>query len=282
MNANLDALEAILAEKGWLVFALPDPSAIFETRDFLLAKLRGTLPALKRLDEYHHCVADDERHFSLMFDLANAYWESDLSRSIITRNLPLFRRLISPDLIIQSAPYLRCVRPAVPTDAAPLHRDTYYGASPYEVSVVIPFTEMEASQALRVISGSHVAPDSDYPYSQTVRPDVEIRSAKHQLGYPYAPRLLDPALVDQAKPVPVRVGEVLMFPLQLVHGGGVNTGERTRFSTDIRLANSLAPVDWSRGVRERYFVPLCTSAITRSARAFLAANAEVSAESPAV
>jgi ectoine hydroxylase-related dioxygenase (phytanoyl-CoA dioxygenase family) len=103
---------------------------------------------------------------------------------------------------------------------------------------------------------------------------VKLGSQKHQLGYPYAPRLLDPKLMDTAEPVPLKVGQVLMFPLQLVHGGGTNRSSRTRFSTDIRLANSLAPVEWSRGVRKNYFVPLCTSAVTRAAQTFLAANAE--------
>ncbi len=170
------------------------------------------------------------------------------------------------------------MRPGKAQDAAPLHRDTYYGASPFEVSVVVPFTEMEPGAAIRVISGSHTAPDSAYPYTQAVSPDVQIRSPKHELGYPYAPRLLAPALMDSAEPVPLSVGRALIFPLQLVHGGDTNTSQRTRFSTDIRLANSLAPVQWSRGVREEYFVPLCTSVVTRSAEAYLAANAGASRE----
>jgi hypothetical protein len=272
---NLDQMETTLADRGWLAIDLPDPSAIFATRDRLLEHLRKTLPALERLDDYHHHVTDDERHVAILHDLATFYWESELGRPIITRNLELFRRLIGPDLHVQPFPYLRAVRPGLTRDAAPLHRDTYYGASPFEVSVVVPFTEMEASAAIRVVSGSHLAPDSAYPYTQTVSPDVQVRSPKHELGYPYAPRLLDPALMDTAEPVPLKVGQVLIFPLQLVHGGGTNTSGRTRFSTDIRLANSLAPVEWSRGVRKEYFVPLCTSAITRSAQTFLAANAAV-------
>src|SRR4029078_2127052 len=99
---------------------------------------------------------------------------------------------------------------------------------------------------------------------QPFTPDVKLGSPKHELGYPYAPRLLDPKLMDKAEPVPLQVGQVLMFPLQLVHGGGTNRSSRTRFSSDIRLANSLAPVEWSRGVRKNYFVPLCNSALTRA------------------
>lgn len=276
-----EAMEATLAEQGWLALPLPDPSGIFAVRDFLLGELRKVLPTLARLDDYHELVTEDDRHVAIMFDLSRQYWASGLSREIIARNLAMFRQLIGPDLVIQPTPYLRSVRPSLNADAAPLHRDTYYGASPYEVSVVVPFTEMEANQALRVISGSHLAPDSAYPYTQTVSADVEIRSPKHQLGYPYAPRLLDPALMATATPVPLHVGEVLIFPLQLVHGGGVNTGTRTRFSSDIRLANLLAPVTWSRGVREDYFVPLCESPVTKSARAFLAANAPPPTDAPA-
>ena len=60
--------------------------------------------------------------------------------------------------------------------------------------------------------------------------------------------------------MPLEVGQALIFGLSLVHGGGINNGARTRFSTDIRVVNSLAPVTWSRGVHEDYFVPLCASA----------------------
>ena len=79
--------------------------------------------------------------------------------------------------------------------------------------------------------------------------------------------------VRKPQPVPLRVGQALLVGLSLVHGGGVNSSGSTRFSTDIRVANSLAPVTWSRGVHADYFVPLCSSPITRIARAYLAANA---------
>ena len=166
---------------------------------------------------------------------------------------------------MQNRPYLRAIRPGRTQDAAPIHRDTYYGASAYEVSVFVPFTDVTDASAMRVISGSHRAPDSDYPYDQRVSPDVAIRSPKHKLGFPYAPRLLDPSLDERAEPVPLAVGEVLIFGLSLVHGGGVNNGDRTRFSSDIRVVNSLAPVKLNRGVDDAYYVPLCSSVISRVA-----------------
>jgi len=259
--------EAAIAERGWVALDLPDPTAVFAVRDRLLAWLQETLPALTSLEHYHHHVTDTQ-HVELLHDLSQRYWTADLGRTIIEGNLDLFRHLVGPDLHVQRYPYVRAVRPGSIRDAAPLHRDTYYGASPFEVSAVIPFTEMSESCALRVISGSHLAPDSDFPYTDTVSPDVVPRSPKHQLGFPYAPRLLDPALMDRAEAVPLRVGQVLLFPLSLVHGGGVGGGTHTRFSSDIRVVNSWAPVSMSRGVHPDYFVPLCRSVVSDTARRY--------------
>ncbi len=226
------------------------------------------LPDLTRLDDYHRLVEDRDRHIRILYDLSAWYWNRGLGRTIVAANLDLFRSLVGADLHIQNRPYLRAVRPGCAEDAAPIHRDIYYGASPYEVSVFVPFTDVDASNAMRVISGSHLAPDSDYPFKQQVSPDVAIRSPKHQLGFPYAPRLLDPSLERTAEPVPLSVGQVLVFGLALVHGGGLNNGSHTRFSSDIRVVNSLAPVKLSRGVDEAYYVPLCSSVATRIARGY--------------
>ena len=265
--------EATLAERGWVVVDLPDPSPVRHARERLLARLRDTaLPGLRCLDDYHWLVDDDERHIEILHGLMAFFWEAELGRAVIASNLELFRHLVGLDLHIQRCPYLRAVRPGKPRDAAPLHRDTYYGASAHEVSVLVPLTDMGAEGVLRVISGSHVSPDSAYPYVQQVSPDVAIRSPKHQLGFPYAPRLLDPLLAERAEPVPLAVGQALVFGLSLVHGHGINAGSRTRFSTDIRVVNSLVPVPRNRGVHDDYYVPLCSSAVSLSAQRYVAAN----------
>jgi hypothetical protein len=270
---NAAVYEATLAERGWVVVDLPDPSPVRHARERLLARLRETaLPGLRCLDDYHWLVDDDERHIEILHGLMLFFWEAELGRAVIASNLELFRHLVGLDLHIQRCPYLRAVRPGKPRDAAPLHRDTYYGASAHEVSVLVPLTDMGAEGVLRVISGSHVSPDSAYPYVQQVSPEVTIRSPKHQLGFPYAPRLLDPLLVERAEPVPLAMGQALVFGLSLVHGHGINTGSRTRFSTDIRVVNSLVPVPRNRGVHDDYYVPLCSSAVSLSAQRYLMAN----------
>ena len=264
-------LETDLAERGWAVVDLPDARPVFHARDRLAAHLRAALPGLVDLGSYHAVVKDD-RHVDILFDAATDYWESGAGRAIVAGNLDVFRRLLGPDLHVQRRPYLRCVRPGRPDDAAPLHRDTYYGASPYEMSAVVPFTDMTDDDAIRAIPGSHVEPDAAYPYRQLPADQALIGSPRHRLGYPYAPRLLDPSLAARAEAVPVRLGQAMIFGLSLVHGGGVNRGTGTRFSTDIRVVNTLAPVQHSRGVDAQYFVPLCSSPVGRSAARYQAAN----------
>lgn len=270
---NLREDERTLAERGWLVVDLPEPAPVLEARAAIESWLRLHRPDAGSLERYHEAVADDA-HVAILHDLALRYWDARAGRAIVERNLELFRALLGPDLDVQRRPYLRAVRPGRPDDAQPLHRDTYYGASPYEVSVLVPFTAMDAAAAMRVIPGSHLEPDAAYPYRQAESPDVTLRSQKHELGYPYAPRRLDPELDARAVPVPLRVGQAAVFGLSLVHGGGVNRGSETRFSSDIRVVNAWAPVRTRRGVDDRYFEPLCSSAVTGSARRYLEANAE--------
>jgi hypothetical protein len=264
-------IDTILLERGWVVVDLPDPSPVEHVREGLLADLRAWFPDLSQIEQYH-TVCEDERHDAIVHEIAKTFWAARYGDVIVTANFDLFRFLIGPDLHVQHYPYLRVVRPHRPEDAVPLHRDTYYGASPFEVSVVVPFTDMGRDCALRAIPGSHTEPDTAYPFVQTVSDNVAFGSPRHRLGYAYAPRLLDPALDARAEPIPVRVGQAVIFGLSLVHGGGTNSSDRTRFSTDIRVVNSFAPVNFSRGVRADYYVPLSSSPVSCLAQRFLACN----------
>jgi ectoine hydroxylase-related dioxygenase (phytanoyl-CoA dioxygenase family) len=131
---------------------------------------------------------------------------------------------------------------------------------------------MPVGMTISAIAGSHLAPASAYPYTQTTSPDVTKGSGKHLLGYAYAPRLLSPSLAERVEPVPLVVGQAMIFGLALVHGGGANLGQATRFSSDIRIVNPYVPVRRNRGVDSQYFVPLCRSAISRAAERYLAAE----------
>jgi hypothetical protein len=262
------------ALRGWQVLDLPDVSVVEGVRDQLAQHLQATfLPDLTRLEDYHRLVAGDDRHVEVLFDLSRFYWERRLGTALIESALPFFRTFIGLDLHVQKYPYLRAVRPGTNRDAVALHRDSYYGSSPYEIAVFIPFIDLPAESALRVVSGSHIEPDSAYPWTRGESGGVTSGSPKHQLGYPYALKSLDPALLARAEPVPLRLGQAVLFSLSLVHGSGTNATDATRFSTDIRVVNSLAPIEWSHSVHADYYLPLCTSAVTEQARRYLDANA---------
>lgn len=263
-----------LLERGWMVVDLPDPGRVLAVRDRLLGRLRTLLGGtLERLEDYHRAVEDDARHFDVLYELAGAFWDQQDGIELVRANVSLVQELAGTDLHVQSYPYLRVTRPNRPGDCVGLHRDTHYGASPYELALLIPFTDVTAASGLRVVSGSHMAPEAAYPFTQQPSSGFEAGSNRHRLGYPYAPRTLDPALVARAEPVEVAVGQVLVFSLSLVHGALENGSASTRVSTDVRVANSFAPVAWGRGVRADYYRPLCSGLVSQLARRYLDNNA---------
>jgi len=260
---------ASFLEHGWVVVDLAGGSPVHEARAGLLAHLRArALPELTRLEDYHEVVAEAE-HLEVWFGAASWCWEAGLGRRIVEAELSFLRAFIGLDLHVQRYPYLRVARPGRPDDVTGIHRDTLYGASPYEVSLVVPLVDVDADSALRVVTGSHTAPADRYPATRVDSEVVASGSTRHLLGFPYAPQMLDPAVERDAEPVPLRVGQALVMGLGLVHGQVVNSGAHTRVSLDVRVVNSLAPVEFSRGVRGDYYEPLCESPVTAQARRHL-------------
>jgi hypothetical protein len=253
-------------DRGWVVVDLDGTEVVAGVADQLLARLRSTsLPQLDRLEDYHRHVVDDA-HDDVHHELAEWYWEAGLGRCIVDAELGFLRALVGLDLHVQRYPYLRVARPGEARDVTGIHRDTDYGASAYEVSMVVPFTRMGEEGALRVVSGSHLDPPERYPATRVESESVTPGSSRHRLGFPYAPQVLDDDVVQRAEPVAVEVGQALVMSLGLVHGQALNAGTTTRFSTDVRVVNSLAPVAFARGVRADYYVPLCESPVTEQAR----------------
>ena len=232
----------------------------------------GPTPDLERLDDYHEHVTDDAVHERVHYELATRYWDARLGHRIVTSELEFLRGFVGLDLHVQRYPYLRMARPGRAGDVTGLHRDLLYGASPYEVSILVPFTALDADGALRVVSGSHTEPSASFPATRVESAEVTPGSPRHRLGFPYAPQVLAPEVAEHAEPVPLRVGQALVMSLGLVHGQAVNDSATTRITTDVRVVNSLAPIEFSRGVRDDYYEPLCSSPVTEQARRQLDAD----------
>lgn len=264
-----DADEARFLADGWVVVDLAGADGVRGFRDALVQRLRATAaPELTDPGDYHLHIGDAD-HERIHYSLASWCWEQHLGRRIVGPELPFLRGFVGGDLHVQRYPYLRIARPGRHGDVTGMHRDTLYGASPYEVSIVVPLVDLDEPAALRVVTGSHVAPAERYLAQRADAPDVEPGSRRHELGFPYAPQVLDEEVLGSSEPVPLRVGQALVMSLGLVHGQEVNDGARTRISVDVRVVNSLAPVSFTRGVRSDYYEFLCETPVTAQARRHL-------------
>ncbi|HEU0072187.1 MAG TPA: phytanoyl-CoA dioxygenase family protein [Alphaproteobacteria bacterium] len=264
--------EAFL-RNGWLQIDLASRKTLDAVRTGLLELLRRDYPAMEDLESYHRHVLGDDEHIAVQKRLFDWFIASGHGPAIVGENLAFFRDLLGPDLHVQTSPYLRIVRPAKPGDNVNIHRDTHYGGSPYELSVHVPFTDCGLAGSLALIPGSHVEADGAYPYEQIVDPTTPKGSVKHQLGFTYAPKVMQPADLAKLTPIETRFGQALVFSLSAVHGQVVNSSTVTRFSTDVRVVHSHAPIDWARNEATGYYRPLSRSAVSAAAEAYFAADA---------
>jgi hypothetical protein len=264
---------ADFAARGWFRFPLNRRDLLESIRSGILERLQERVAEIDSLERYHEFVESDEDHFAIQKYVSDWYWDSGLGPELLAHDVDVFRKFMGLDLHIQARPYLRIARPGRTQDNVAVHRDTHYGGSPYEASVHIPFTDTGLDGSLGVISGSHIEPDSAYPYEVTENPGVSRGDAMHQMGFLYAPKRMRDEDIARVTPAGTRLGEALVFSLAIVHGQVVNRSNVTRFSTDIRLINSLAPVDWSRLEERGRYKQLAVSPMTEAARLYEAAEA---------
>ena len=269
---NLDALNEHFFEKGWILIDLENPETVFKARDGMLGFLKETFfSSLERLEDLHEHIPDDETYSKMHLALTDFYRGQGYAKDIITSDVDFFRQFVSCDLSIQAKPYLRVARPGAAQDNIGLHRDTFYGASPYELSVFVPFTDLDEGSALRMLSGSHVEPDSKYAFHEVENPSVERGSPRHQAGIPYAPKVIEEEAA-KTMAVPMKTGQVFIFGLSTVHGQKINRGKTTRVSSDIRVVNSLAPFLVKRAGDDDFYERVCQSPVSQQAARYLEVN----------
>jgi len=259
------------AEKGWLIVDFSDKEPVLRARKELQEELSSLIGKETALEDYHETIPA-EKHTEIQVHMTEFFRKRRFGPRIVASHLRFFQAFIGLDLLVQANPYLRITRPFRKEDNIGYHRDTFYGGSPYELSVLIPFVDLEPESNLQVLSGSHILPESEFPTTQVVNEDASITkgSAKHNLGFLYAPKVMDPLIESRMESYPLRVGQALIFSLSTVHGSVENRGRVSRWSTDIRVLNALAPVNLE--ARPTYYEPLCESAVTASAKSYLKNN----------
>ena len=139
---NIDQLQHQFRDRGWMVVKLPNPEPIYAAREALLRELQTITENEKiTLEKYHEFIEDDSTHIDLQYKLAQFLWNGGWGHKIIAAQLDLFVAFLGQDLNIQSKPHLRIARPHKPQDNVGYHRDTYYGGSPFELSVLVPYVD---------------------------------------------------------------------------------------------------------------------------------------------
>lgn len=254
-------------KNGWAVLDLKNPGSVFKARERLEAKLAELFGKHVSLENYR--CDDDASHTEIQVEMTKFFREECIGPKIISSEAVLFHELIGLDLKVQRNPYLRITRPGKPQDNIGYHRDTFYGGSPYELSVLVTFVDLPKESSLSVLSGSHTHGEEHYPTHQ-VDGGISKGSAKHQLGFLYAPKLMDDSIEAQMEPIPLKMGQCLVFSLSTVHGSRINSGNVSRWSSDIRVVNSFHPVDLS--ARPDYYMPLSSSPVTKSVQRYLIEN----------
>src|SRR3990167_2322173 len=156
----MKSLASHFFEKGWAVIDMVDPSPIYEARELLKQELASILGRTIELENYHEVALDDAQHTETQVKLTQFFRDKKLGRKVIEAQKDIFRGIIGLDLLVQAFPYLRMTRPNKPQDNIGYHRDTFYGGSPFEVSVLVPFVNLESKSGLSVMSGSQTAPES--------------------------------------------------------------------------------------------------------------------------
>src|SRR3990167_1961841 len=256
-------------QNGWVMIDLIDSNPVWEARKQLEAYLRQISNRKISLEAYHEIAEDDVFHTQMQIQMTAFFRKEKFARKIIEKQVAFFNQLVGLDLLVQTNPYLRMTRPGKKQDNVGYHRDTFYGGSPYEISVILPFVDCDSKMTLKVMSGSHILSEKLFPVVQE-QSNIAKGSEKHKLGFLYAPKLMDPKIEEKMQPVPLKVGQILMFSLSTVHGCVENKGQRTRWSTDVRVVNALAPVSFKD--RPDYYEPLSSSRVTEAAKRYLSEN----------
>ena len=210
-------------------------------------------PDLEKLDEsdfkkLHICVSEQ-------------FWEKEYSLRLAQSLLPTIHKLIGLDIMVQYNPYVRLARPNKPQDNIGYHKDTQYGQTPYELAVHIPFVDLDEKSAIRVISGSHLMPESAFQKVTGDGPLVQKGSIENRIGKPYAPkRLLVPDGMETT-PLSMKVGQAAIFTPAIFHGQEVNDGSTTRVSCDLRFVNTLHADKVRVGKVHAGYVPVSMSPV---------------------
>ena len=244
---TVNKVRSELLEQGWSVYSLVDSQPVHEIRESILSLVRQTTGNSSiTLEKYHEFMTQDSEHYELQKVVADYARSNEFSKKILVGQLDFIHQILGPDISMTTTTLWRIARPNKPQDNIGFHRDFEIGLSPFQMSLWFPLVDVDEKSCMKMLPGSHRMSRDELPYEKTTNPDVERGSDMNKLGFMWAPHVYQPWFEDKMQPVPVKVGEGLIFHTPMMHGQRINTGDTTRWSTDFGIVNSFAfaPVLW--------------------------------------
>lgn len=237
---------------GWVVVDFPDLSVVREITDFM----------------------GNATHDRLQ-ELSEGLWKKEFSYRIGMALCEYVGALLGSyphDIMVQYFPYLRIVRSKERKDNIGYHKDTQYGQTPYELAVHVPLVDLDEKSAIRVITGSHVMHEGVFTRVTADGATVDKGSIENQMGKPYLPKCLSVPEGMEATPIPLKVGQALIFSPALFHGQEMNEGDITRVSLDLRFVDRNAPMEIRKGKIHAGYMPLFQTAVNHVAESYYQAQ----------
>ena len=227
-----------LRSEGFVILPLQDPK-ILDPVLRLINQFFGS-------DSEAHCRMSREEFHTLVETCQSYINNAGCLRRFVDSNLKVVEGLVGAnDLFWVSVMKLRAVRPSKylgsnVSDNVGFHRESLYASSEqvsFQFNCWMPVVAAASTSGMWYLPRSHIVPDEELVVEEDIhnKSKVERYSAGHRIGLPYAPKSIERSpIFDRAnlRRFDVPLGSMVIFSSMLIHGGGVNTTEETRFSLD--------------------------------------------------
>jgi sporadic carbohydrate cluster 2OG-Fe(II) oxygenase len=238
---------------GFVVRDVADKVALGDVADFVLAEARGWVTRrggatpLRELSTSHSSIPTahvNELRLAI-FAALNARITTRPQYFSLAR--PTLEMLVGNELAMQTKVNLSIQQPDDPGSVLDIHSDVWTGDSPFQVVLWVPLTDTTGTNAMFFLP-----PEPSYEAYRRVRAG-ELRSmAEVRAAYD-----------SQISVIEMKVGQVLVFNSNCLHGNQLNTTTTSRWSLNSRFVNLLAPATNPERRLGSYYTPLTVRPATR-------------------
>jgi sporadic carbohydrate cluster 2OG-Fe(II) oxygenase len=155
--------------------------------------------------------------------------------------------IVGNELAMQTKVNLSIQQPDDPGSVLEIHSDVWTGDSPFQVVLWVPLTDTTGTNAMFFLP-----PEPSYEAYRRVRAG-QLRSMTEVRA----------AYDSQISTIEMKVGQVLVFNSNCLHGNQLNTTTMTRWSLNCRFVNLLAPATNPERRLGSYYTPLTVRPATR-------------------